>query len=173
MSTTSTQPVQDEPKPARPPVDANELERMARARPNDCFLKGSGILKLTGGIRDLEGRLGVAVGLLREVVGPLEVSAAVIESEDGGDAIEALLQSVKRCIEQFDHAAIGMAKSDELPDADCPAFYKAFEETAKHQRLDMATKGYGYRSPTTQLCMEVAFGTVNRLRDGLRTGAGR
>lgn len=51
----------------------------------------------------------VAVDLLREVVGPLEVSAAVIESEDGGGAIETLLANVKRCVEQFDRAAIATA----------------------------------------------------------------
>lgn len=39
------------------PVDANELERMARERPDVCFLKGSGILKLTSGIRQLEARI--------------------------------------------------------------------------------------------------------------------
>jgi hypothetical protein len=35
-------------------LDANELERMAKERPDECFLKGSGVLKLTGGIRQLE-----------------------------------------------------------------------------------------------------------------------
>lgn len=35
-------------------IDANELERIARERPNERFLKGSGVLKLTGAIRQLE-----------------------------------------------------------------------------------------------------------------------
>lgn len=54
----------------------------------------------------LAGQLHVAVSLLREVVHPLEVTAAVIEDEDGGAATEALLTNVKRCVEQFDLAAI-------------------------------------------------------------------
>jgi hypothetical protein len=51
------------------------------------------------------GVLKVAVDLLREVVGPLEVSAAVIEDEDGGEAIETLIGNVTRFVEQFDRAA--------------------------------------------------------------------
>jgi hypothetical protein len=35
-------------------IDANDIERMAKERPDECFLKGSGILKLTGAIRELE-----------------------------------------------------------------------------------------------------------------------
>lgn len=35
-------------------IDANKLEKMAKERPDECFLKGSGILKLTGAIRQLE-----------------------------------------------------------------------------------------------------------------------
>ena len=42
-----------------------------------------------------EGEGLVAVALLNEVVGPLEVSAAIIEDEDGGDAIETLIARVK------------------------------------------------------------------------------
>jgi hypothetical protein len=76
-------------------IDANELERMAKERPDDSFLKGSGILKLIGGIRQLEGEMRVALALLNECVGPLEVSAAVIEDEDGGEAIETLIKRVK------------------------------------------------------------------------------
>lgn len=34
-------------------IDANRLEQMAKERPNECFLKGSGVLKLTGAIRQL------------------------------------------------------------------------------------------------------------------------
>lgn len=36
------------------PIDANRLERLAKERPDECFLKGSGILKLTDAIRQLE-----------------------------------------------------------------------------------------------------------------------
>lgn len=39
------------------PIDANRLEQMAKERPNDYFLKGSGVLKLTGAIRQLERQL--------------------------------------------------------------------------------------------------------------------
>ena len=35
-------------------TDANDLERMAKESPDECFLKGSGILKLTCAIRHLE-----------------------------------------------------------------------------------------------------------------------
>jgi hypothetical protein len=35
-------------------IDANKLEQMAKARPDECFLKGSGVLKLIGAIRQLE-----------------------------------------------------------------------------------------------------------------------
>ncbi len=90
-------------------LDANELERMARERPDRCLLKGTGVLKLTGAVRLLEGRLGVAVGLLHECLGPLEVSAAVIESEDGGEAIEALIAQVRKFC--ADAAAIGVPAS--------------------------------------------------------------
>jgi hypothetical protein len=41
----------------RPRIDANALERMAKERPDECFLKGSGVLKLIGAIRQLEGEL--------------------------------------------------------------------------------------------------------------------
>lgn len=39
------------------PIDANNLEQLAKERPNECFLKGSGVLKLTGAIRQLEQQL--------------------------------------------------------------------------------------------------------------------
>jgi hypothetical protein len=42
------------------PIDANALERMAKERPDECFLKGSGVLKLTGAIRQLEAELRAA-----------------------------------------------------------------------------------------------------------------
>ncbi|MFS2113309.1 hypothetical protein [Herbaspirillum frisingense] len=45
------------PEPAGKHFDVNALERMARQRPDDCFLKGSGILKLTGAIRQLEAQI--------------------------------------------------------------------------------------------------------------------
>lgn len=35
-------------------IDANDLEQMAKERPEECFLKGSGVLKLTDAIRKLE-----------------------------------------------------------------------------------------------------------------------
>ncbi|MGC5271526.1 hypothetical protein ACPXAU_24025, partial [Salmonella enterica] len=38
-------------------MDANALERIARQLPDECFLKGSGVLKLTGGIRQLEAQI--------------------------------------------------------------------------------------------------------------------
>lgn len=38
-------------------LDANELERMARERPEECFLKGSGVLKLIAAVRQLEGEV--------------------------------------------------------------------------------------------------------------------
>ena len=56
--------------------------------------------------QELRGRLKVAVDLLREAVGPLEVSAATVESEDGNAAIEDFISNVKRCVEQFDRAAL-------------------------------------------------------------------
>jgi len=77
-------------------IDANDLERMAKDHPDERFLKGSGVLKLIGGIRMLEGQLRVAVALLNECAGPLEVSAAVIEDEDGGEAIETLISQVRK-----------------------------------------------------------------------------
>ena len=86
-------------RPIVAPIDANALERMARDRPHDRFLKGTGILKLTGAIRVLEGQLGVAVALLSECVGPLQVSAAMIEDEDGGEAIETLIGRAKAFVD--------------------------------------------------------------------------
>jgi hypothetical protein len=47
-------------------------------------------------VRAALGQLGVAAALLRECLGPLEVSAAVIESEDGGEAIEMLIGQVRK-----------------------------------------------------------------------------
>lgn len=38
----------------KPIIDANALEAMAKERPNDKFLKGSGVLKLIQAIRNLE-----------------------------------------------------------------------------------------------------------------------
>lgn len=35
-------------------IDANVLEILAKERPDECFLRGTGILKLTGAIRTLE-----------------------------------------------------------------------------------------------------------------------
>ncbi len=44
-------------RPERPHIDANALEAMARERPNDMFLRGSGVHKLTGAIRQLEAKV--------------------------------------------------------------------------------------------------------------------
>jgi hypothetical protein len=56
-------------EPYRGPVDANRIEAMAKERPDDCFLKGSGILKLTGAIRTLEAKVRELEKSLR--VGPM------------------------------------------------------------------------------------------------------
>jgi hypothetical protein len=41
----------------REPIDANALEHIAKAHPDRCFLKGSGVLKLIGAIRNLEAEI--------------------------------------------------------------------------------------------------------------------
>jgi hypothetical protein len=46
---------------ARRHIDANELERMAKERPDAFFLKGSGVLKLIGAIRQLEAAARAAI----------------------------------------------------------------------------------------------------------------
>lgn len=56
----------------------------------------------------------VFVDLLRDCVGPLEVSAAVIDSDDG-EQMDALIDRVKSALNQFDaaltqHKAAGDAK---------------------------------------------------------------
>jgi hypothetical protein len=53
-------------------LDANELERMAKERPDKCFLKGSGVLKLTGGIRQLEAQLRIQRDLMLLAASDLE-----------------------------------------------------------------------------------------------------
>lgn len=45
----------------------------------------------------LRGQFDVAVALLRECIGPLEVSAAVIESDDG-EQMEVLLERVRNFV---------------------------------------------------------------------------
>ena len=45
----------------RPHIGPNELEAMAKARPDEYFLKGSGVLKLLQGIRTLEADLRAAL----------------------------------------------------------------------------------------------------------------
>lgn len=45
------------PHEPRQKIDANALEQMAKERPDEMFLKGSGVLKLIAGIRQLEGEL--------------------------------------------------------------------------------------------------------------------
>jgi hypothetical protein len=52
MSTEQLKPLSDEREAGK--IDANVLERMAKERPDEYFLKGSGILKLTSAIRYLE-----------------------------------------------------------------------------------------------------------------------
>jgi hypothetical protein len=92
---------------------------MAKERPDEKFLKGSGVLELLGGIRMLEGQMGVALALLNECVGPLEVSAAVIEDEDGGEAIESLIERVKAfCAASYlnsTNGVLGMGEAQATP----------------------------------------------------------
>lgn len=64
-------------QPERTPIDANALEAMARDRPDEMILKGTGVLKLTGAIRQLEGELRTlrmadpAAGISRELLGKI------------------------------------------------------------------------------------------------------
>jgi hypothetical protein len=67
---------------------------------------------------ELRGQLGAAGALLRECLGPLEVSAAVIESEDGGEAIETLIGQVRKFC--ADAASAGVQEVCRFPDCKCP-----------------------------------------------------
>lgn len=77
-------------------LDANELERMAKERPEECFLKGSGVLKLTAAIRHLEGevaRLTRGQKSLGEVIHNMTVAqqSAWIEWKHGAGADAAMV----------------------------------------------------------------------------------
>ena len=63
------------------PIDANELERMAKERPDECFLKGTGILKLTDAIRHLEAQLRQAI---------LSQSAAALNLQEFRQSLQGL-----------------------------------------------------------------------------------
>lgn len=64
-------------------IDANALERMAKERPDESFLKGRGVLKLIGAIRDLEAQ-----------VRALKASEAMVREK-------ALEEAAKPCLRQF------------------------------------------------------------------------
>lgn len=71
---------------------ADEARALLAARPQvdqDADARSDGVLK-------------VATDLLREALGPLEVSAAVIESEDGGAAMEAMIGRIHLFLKNFD-----------------------------------------------------------------------
>lgn len=53
-----------------------------------------------------DGRTAVAADLLRSALGPLEVSAAIEDSEDGGESIDTLITCIKLFLDQHDAAAI-------------------------------------------------------------------
>jgi hypothetical protein len=57
-------------------IDANDIERMAKERPDECFLKGSGILKLTGAIRELERQ---NAELERQLAASADKTAAIVQ----------------------------------------------------------------------------------------------
>jgi hypothetical protein len=61
--------------------------------------------------RNDNGLAWMLANLLRDCVGPLEVSAALIEDEDGSERMEALIASVKYTLDQIDgaRARIGTA----------------------------------------------------------------
>ena len=68
---------------------------------------------------------------------------------------------------------VGVGGSMPLPDAETVEFLAAFEDCAgSYMRLDMKRKGDGYRSPTTMIAFEVAFGVVNRLRAAVTPAVG-
>lgn len=95
-------------------IDANELERMAKERPDECFLKGSGVLKLTAAIRQLEGevaRLTRARKTLGDVIHNMTVAqqSAWIEWKHGAGADAAMV---------WIHN--GLAGPGFIPDEDAP-----------------------------------------------------
>lgn len=85
-------------------VDANVLEKMAKERPDECFLKGSGILKLIGAIRQLEGEIRTIVVPLVSAKASASVQAA---RDDVSGEIDELLTACRRAILPLAHAAEG------------------------------------------------------------------
>lgn len=81
-----------------------------------------------------EGALKVATDLLREVVGPLEVSAAIIEDEDGGETSDALIKRIKRFVEQYDRALLADSKG--APEARKPLTAAQIEFGLNNQMED-------------------------------------
>jgi len=67
------------------PIDANVLEKMAQERPDDCFLKGSGVQKLISAIRHLEAQ-----------VRRISSSSHTEQSEDA--RLEAIAASYDGCL---------------------------------------------------------------------------
>jgi hypothetical protein len=61
----------------------------------------------------LRGRLDVALALLNECIGPLEVSAAIIEDEDGGEAIDALITKVRKFVADAQPAVVPASSNDQ------------------------------------------------------------
>lgn len=73
------------------PIDANELERMAKENLDECFLKGSGVLKLVSAIRQLEGKVSQKDQLIKELGNVIHdmvvgMQASHIEWKHGGGA---------------------------------------------------------------------------------------
>lgn len=56
-------------------IDANDLEKLAKQHPDLCFLKGTGILKLLNGIRQLEAEKRDLQALAIELADALELTA--------------------------------------------------------------------------------------------------
>lgn len=77
-------------------LDANELERIARERPDKYFLKGSGVLKLTGAIRQLEAEVARLSG--QQVNPPIPTNPTPIDQvpagprDDDGQALRLVVQ---------------------------------------------------------------------------------
>jgi len=69
--------------------------------------------EVAASIADL-GRMKVAVDLLTECLGPLEVSAA-LESEDGGEAIEDLIERVRKFAADAKLIAATLEEPDDTP----------------------------------------------------------
>lgn len=63
------------------PIDANKLEQIAKERPNERFLKGSGVLKLLRGIRQLEGELRAALSSQPVINQQAQLPFAILSDE--------------------------------------------------------------------------------------------